>query len=125
MIGSKVWRVKCAACSTEHNFHRSQLLKLRSAREEEVEARRRKEIKNESRSAERAYDEHMIGRNVAQAKRYNIKDKYYLEDVVNHPAFGLGLVTRVKEDGKVEILFKAGLKVLAHNRFMPATGKKG
>jgi transcription elongation factor Elf1 len=123
MLGPKIRRVRCTVCGTEHNYHRSQLLKLRSVRDEIVQAKRRKVEESESKGLEKMYEEQMIGRDPKLAKPFSIKDKYYLEDLVNHPIFGAGLVTRIKEDGKIEVLFKSGLRLLVHNRFA-ATGAK-
>jgi len=124
MLGAKIRRIKCTACGAEHNFHRSQLLKLRSAKDEMEQARRKKEEEAEHQALGRMYDEQMLGRDVSNIKAYSIKEKFYLEDIVNHPLFGIGLVTKLKEDGKVEVLFKSGFKVLAHNRFNPQIAKK-
>jgi len=124
MLGAKIRRIKCTACGAEHNFHRSQLLKMRSAKDEMEQAKRKKEEEAEHQALGRMYDEQMLGRDISNIKVYSIKEKFYLEDIVNHPSFGIGLVTKLKEDGKVEVLFKSGFKVLAHNRFNPQISKK-
>ena len=49
------------------------------------------------------------------AKRYSPKDKYAAGDLVQHPNFGLGIATALK-DNKVEVLFEEGAKVLVHGR---------
>ena len=125
LMGEKIRRIKCRSCSSEHNYHRSLLLRQRLARSEEVpvaRARRREEAS--SLSAARMFDEQMIGRNPTQAKVYLIKEKYYVEDLLTHSLFGIGLVMKIKEDEKIEVLFRSGAKVLAHNRFIPAPKKK-
>ncbi|MFA6033924.1 MAG: hypothetical protein WC889_13570 [Myxococcota bacterium] len=125
LMGEKIRRIKCRSCSSEHNYHRSLLLRQRLARSEEVpvaRARRREEAS--SISAARMFDEQMIGRNPSQAKVYMIKEKYYVEDLLKHSLFGMGLVLKIKEDEKIEVLFRSGAKVLAHNRFIPAQKKK-
>jgi hypothetical protein len=127
MMGEKIRRVRCGVCGTEHNFHRSQTLKLRSARTEVQAPVRKRREEQRAHTHARIFEEQMLGRDPGHAKPYDIKDKYYHEDLVTHPLFGLGLVTRIKEDGKIEVLFREGSKTLAHNRFVPPPppGRKG
>jgi hypothetical protein len=65
------------------------------------------------------FDRLMKGRDFSKNTRYSVKATFKLEDVVDHPTFGLGLVTSVKGPEKVEVLFKDGPKVLAHGRGEP------
>jgi hypothetical protein len=53
---------------------------------------------------------------VAAAKSYSSKDRYETGDVLEHPTFGLGVATAVKDATKVEVLFENGSKVLIHGR---------
>jgi hypothetical protein len=46
---------------------------------------------------------------------YAPKRTFAIDDVVDHPAFGLGFVTSVRSD-KVEITFRSDVKVLIHGR---------
>ena len=125
MLGEKIRRVKCNVCSTEHNFHRSMQLRARVVKTEGVPPAKRRKEELRAHSVQRMFEEQMLGRDPGSAKAYHLKDKYYLEDIITHLLFGLGLVTKIKEDGKIEVLFKDGARILAHNRFAPpAPGKK-
>ena len=46
---------------------------------------------------------------------YSPKRTFAVDDVVDHPTFGRGFVTAVR-DGKVEITFRSDVKTLVHGR---------
>jgi hypothetical protein len=62
------------------------------------------------------FDRLMKNRDYTRAVRYSPRATFTLETVVDHPTFGLGLVTAVKGPDKVEVLFKDGPHVLVHGR---------
>ena len=46
---------------------------------------------------------------------YSIKTQFKLGDIIDHPKFGPGVVDRVFDSNKMEVIFKSDLKVLIHN----------
>jgi hypothetical protein len=44
-----------------------------------------------------------------------VKDAYQVEQLIDHPSFGLGIVSGVRED-KVDVVFKSFQKTLVHRR---------
>ena len=57
-------------------------------------------------------------RDAAAAARvkYSPKARLNLGDVVQHPTFGDGIVTRIQHPDKAEIIFKMDLKLLVHSK---------
>jgi hypothetical protein len=53
---------------------------------------------------------------MAVARSYSTKDKYSPGDVMEHPSFGFGIATAIREGTKVEVLFENGPKVLVQGR---------
>jgi hypothetical protein len=49
-------------------------------------------------------------------KPYSPKDRYEEGDVLEHPTFGRGIATAVKDATKIEVLFETGSKTLVHGR---------
>ena len=47
----------------------------------------------------------------AKARKYSPKDTFNVDDLIDHPTFGLGRVQR-RMGKKVDVLFKDGLKTL-------------
>jgi hypothetical protein len=62
------------------------------------------------------YQSLLNARGTAVAKVYSPKDRYEEGDVVEHPTFGRGVATLVKDTTKIEVLFEIGSKTLVHGR---------
>ena len=63
-----------------------------------------------------SFDEVLRGKNLAMAQRYSPRATYQLDQVIEHPTFGLGWVSGVRDAGKVEVTFRAEVKVLVQGR---------
>jgi Fe2+ transport system protein B len=117
-IGQKIRRVRCEVCKSEHNYHRLQALKKKMEEEAAGKVEEKKES-SDKQNYYRMWEELMLGRDPQTARQYNIKDKYFENDMINHPVFGIGIVKTVMEDYKIEVVFKNCIKILIHNRFLP------
>jgi hypothetical protein len=63
-----------------------------------------------------AFDELLAARDVAAAQPYSAKRTYRVDDVVDHPLFGRGFVSVVRDGGKIDVTFRSDVKVLVHGR---------
>lgn len=115
MVAGRPARVLCKTCRTEHAYKR--LGDTKSARAPRAESAGPRTKSSKSGGATRSdYDSLMKGKDVSRAQRYKPATTFDDGDVLSHPTFGLGLVTRVLGDGKIEVTFQAGSKVLVHAR---------
>lgn len=100
MVGKKPARVHCNTCQSQHTYKASE----------------------PGKSAPRATGTRpgryktLLATNAGTAKTYSPKDTYKQGDVLQHPNFGVGVTTAVKDVSKIEVLFEAGPKVLVHGR---------
>ncbi|MGB8930176.1 MAG: hypothetical protein WCC48_02875, partial [Anaeromyxobacteraceae bacterium] len=62
------------------------------------------------------FEELLAARKVAQAAPYSPKRSYAVDDVIDHPMFGLGFVSVVRDGGKIEVTFRSDVKILVHGR---------
>ena len=108
MKGSRPARVECKTCHAEHAFKAN----APNARA----PTRRATTKNSAAAKLAVYEGLMEGRDLARAIKYKAGEEFRLESVLDHKTFGLGLVTRVLSDRKIEVAFKTGEKVLVHAR---------
>jgi hypothetical protein len=60
-------------------------------------------------------DERLAGA-AAKARDYSPRQRYAIDDVVRHPSFGVGLVIALPAAQKMEVAFRAGRKLLVHER---------
>lgn len=118
MVGPKVVKVKCNTCGNEHTYRGVQpLVKLQSF------AAPKRAIASSSSTSRKAtvvvtWDEQFKGKDLTKAKKYSPRETFVVDDVVDHPTFGLGLVRAVR-DGKVEVAFKQEDKILVHGKAAP------
>lgn len=111
MVGERPARVKCNTCHTDRTY-----------RAPEGTPRPRREAPEPAKPGragmvrESDFDRLMKGRDFSANLRYSPKVTFVLESIVDHPSFGLGLVTALKGPDKVEVLFKDGPRTLVHAR---------
>jgi hypothetical protein len=114
MVGQKPVRVHCNTCKAQHTYKpykpgESQ----RKVREREPDGTLRP-LPAKPRASQ--YQKLLKGKDMALAKPYSTKDNYTAGDVLDHPSFGVGVTTAIKDGTKIEVVFEAGIKVLVHGR---------
>lgn len=109
MVGSQIARVRCNTCGGDHTFRSAPGARAPSASPRAP--RPEKQVIG--------FEARLAGKDLAAARRYSPKETFALDEVVNHPTFGLGIVTAVRGD-KVDIAFKADVRTLVHGRGEPA-----
>lgn len=62
------------------------------------------------------FEDLLGGKDVAGARPYSPKATFRLDEVVDHPLFGRGFVSALRDGGKVEITFRSDVKILVHGR---------
>jgi hypothetical protein len=104
--GKKPQRVQCKTCEDTHPFRANKPAprKKASAKAKALAA------------AEDNYESLMQGRDASKAVKYSMAQEFADRDLIDHGSFGLGLVTRMLPDRKIEVLFPTGVKLLVHNR---------
>ena len=113
MVGEKPARVQCNTCKAQHTYKPYQPGESsRQTRPRAVGAA----VGSQARPRSSRYQTLLKGKDLAAAKSYSSKDKYSTGDVMEHPSFGFGVTTNVKDGTKIEVLFEVGLKVLIHGR---------
>ena len=58
----------------------------------------------------------MEGRDPKSAIPYRVNRKFKAEDMISHKVFGIGVVSRLITDGKMEVLFEDSTKLLIYDR---------
>ena len=133
MVGDEVKKVECKTCGSHHLYRRPKSEKLLPSSSkgkvvatkrdsgEERETKRPASAKAQA-AAQREREqtsqwEHAIaGQPMGAFKPYRITLTLNPGELVRHPKFGDGVVARVIDRGKVEILFQDGPKTMAHGQ---------
>jgi hypothetical protein len=117
MVGLRVVKVKCNTCGNDHQYRGEQpLLKSQSS----ASAKKRAPSPSSSAAPKASqaavvWEDQFKGKDISRARKYSIRESYAVDDVIDHPTFGIGLVVAVRQD-KIDVSFKQGEKVLAHGK---------
>jgi hypothetical protein len=99
-------KVECNTCHAVHRY-RGSARAAPSAREGRGGRAPREVV---------GFESLLAARRVAAARPYSPKATFAVDDVVDHPLFGRGFVSAVRDGGKVEITFRSEVKLLVHAR---------
>lgn len=134
MVGDEVKKVECKTCGSHHLYRRPKSEKLLPTsskgkvvatkrdggddREREKRPASAKAAAAAQREREQTSQwEHAIaGQPMGAFKPYRITLTLNPGELIRHPKFGDGVVARVIDRGKVEILFQDGPKTMAHGQ---------
>ena len=110
MVGVKPARVSCNTCRSQHSY------KASSPWEGSARAPRQAGVGRSPRKTANRYQTLLKAGEAAGTKNYLPTQKYEQGDVLEHPTFGRGVATAVKDGAKIEVLFEGGSKTLVHGR---------
>ena len=108
-------RVKCNTCKTEHSLRGE--AKLPSHKRVAAKAPMTTIVRVQNRVPKKPLSELLQGREEEERIPYSPSAKLAKNVLVQHPTFGVGIVTDLSGDKtKATVLFESGEKVLAANR---------
>jgi hypothetical protein len=113
MNGTKIAKVECKTCRGVHAY-KSAAGSASSPRRASSGTKTSKKGSNGIGPSD--YEKVIKGQDLSRAQRYRASTNFAEGDVVDHTNFGLGMVTRLLADSKIEVLFPIGMKVLVHSR---------
>lgn len=105
MVGPRPVKVECNTCHVVHAFRAP----ARGPTPKPAKARA-------VRGPVISFDEILRTKNLAMAVKYSPKTAFSIDQVIEHPVFGLGYVSTVLGGGKIQVTFRSDVKVLIHAR---------
>src|SRR5689334_23331463 len=108
MVGDKPARVSCNTCRSQHSYKAHPPQKS-SKQTHKTEGTSMPAIKSAKSMASR-YQSLVKAKETTVIKAYSPQSNYEQGDVLEHPTFGRGAVTSVKDGTKIEVLFETGMK---------------
>jgi len=129
MVGDDVKKVECKTCGSHHLYRRPKSDKLaaiapktkatkRDGEERKTSSGRVSSAAQRERDLTMQWESAIAGQPMAAFKPYRITLTLGAGELIRHPKFGDGVVARVIDRGKVEILFKDGPKTMAHGQVL-------
>ena len=129
MVGDVVKKVECRTCGSHHLYRKPQSERVAAAKagvrsspsgERKAAPRSTGERVTAAERAERErtamWEQAIAGQPAGAFKPYRITNVLGPGELVRHPKFGDGVVARVIDRGKVEVLFKDGPRTMAHGQ---------
>jgi hypothetical protein len=112
-------KVICKTCGKTHKYRpRPPKVKAAETPGAEKEAKPRKSPARTKKAKDLAnkWEELSAKRSLTHARPYSMQESFELDGVITHEKFGIGFVTKVRSEGKMEVLFKDGVKLLVYGR---------
>ena len=132
MVGDAVKKVECKTCGSHHLYRRpkserDERMRMLETKRAAADAKPRGEGRTTAaerltaaQKAERdqttAWEKAIAGQPSTAFKPYRITLTLSQGELIRHPKFGDGVVARVIDRGKAEILFKDGPRTMAHGQ---------
>lgn len=117
MVGDTIKRVHCNTCGGQHVYRaHAPGQGPSSPRASKSEGGERRRTSGAGMAKASDYQRYLEGRDLSVKRPYSPKSTFSQGDLVEHPTFGLGVVTGLKDSTKVELLFEVGPKTLIHGR---------
>jgi hypothetical protein len=124
MVGGTPARVECSTCGSHHNFRArapgekapSTASPRASSSSGGTRAPRATSATKAQQAAldrERSWEKAVSGKAVSEFRNYRVDETFAEGDLIRHKKFGDGIVTRILDPRKVEILFKDEPRTLA------------
>ena len=110
MVGTKIARVRCNTCDSDH-VYRSDAPSGGSS----TAVRKAKSAEPEAPKVVVSMLDELRKRDPSTLQKYSIRTAFKLDDFLEHPTFGQGIVTAVRGD-KIEVAFKLETRTLVHAR---------
>ncbi len=107
MVGPRPVKVECNTC---HAVHAYRAVAGAAPRKRPASPAR------ERKGTVISFEEQLRAKNLAAAVRYDPKVTFALDQVIEHPVFGLGFVSDVKDASKIAVTFRSDVKILVHGR---------
>jgi hypothetical protein len=109
MVGANPVKVECNTCHAVHRYRAGP-----SGGVARAGTRRPKGPRAAKETV--SFDALLAKKRVAAAAPYSPKRAYADGDVIDHPLFGRGFVSAVRDASKIEVTFRSDVKILVHGR---------
>ena len=115
MVGDAVKRVECLTCGGQHNYRKpaSERDQPKASSPRATSSSRASSAAATQRSARATWEKAIAGQPPGAFKPYSVAAMWSPGELVRHKSFGDGVVARIIDPKKVEILFEEGPKTMA------------
>lgn len=111
-------KVQCKTCKSTHAFKDPGSTKTKTSVGKVIKNAKAKSRTGSKKSTESVGElwTKAIGKNTVDSKSYTIKGSFVTGDVIDHPTFGQGVVEKLIDNNKIEVLFQDDYRTLMHKK---------
>jgi hypothetical protein len=109
VVSGRPVKVECNTCHTVHRYRGS------AGSSSSPRTGPRAERSSRERMVA-GFEEMLASKKLAGAQPYSPKRTYSVDDVVDHPIFGRGFVSAIRDPTKIEVTFRSDVKILVQAR---------
>lgn len=107
-------KVMCKTCKSTQSYKDPGAKKKKTSIERVVKtAKAARGVKTES--VNELWNKAM-GKATTASKEYSIRGSFQMGDLIDHPTFGQGVVEKLIDDNKIEVLFQDDFRTLMHRK---------
>ncbi len=111
MADGEIAKAQCNVCGGRHKYRAAKPIKSTKAKSATA-SRAAAGITLKEKKATAAFETLLKGRDSSASKPYTMTAIFNKNEIINHPTFGLGVVTSIIPANKIEVTFKDGVKIL-------------
>ncbi|MBI2374158.1 MAG: hypothetical protein HYV07_09175 [Deltaproteobacteria bacterium] len=116
MDGEKIAKVRCNTCQGEHVYRPPPSASEATAMKRRAAKKTAAEEASKTRTDASEFAMLVKGKDLSKSSKYSTQMQLSIDDIVDHPKFGVGLVTELREGNKAHVAFPDGGRVLVYNR---------
>ncbi|MBU0729480.1 MAG: hypothetical protein KKE17_07465 [Proteobacteria bacterium] len=110
-VEEKIIKVQCNVCGGRHNYRPAEPATTKKKSDSAKGPASKTPTSRSIKTANDNYSKILKGRSIDQAIPYTMTSLFDTNDLVNHPTFGLGIVTATISPNKIELTFNEGPKI--------------
>ncbi len=110
-------KVQCKTCKATHSYKDPSAAKAKTSVNKVIKSA--KSSSSKSRKPTESVAElwnKAINKSTTHARAYSIKDSFVMGDIIDHPTFGQGVVERLIDNNKIEVIFQDDYRTLMHKK---------
>lgn len=104
-----IGKVQCKTCQGTHAYKDPSAVKA-------SKTKRGKKAKASTKESISDIWMERVASSSSKSQKYNIKTKFDLGDIIDHPKFGPGVIDKLIDADKIQVIFRHDIKTLIHNK---------
>lgn len=104
-----IGKVQCKTCQGTHAYKDPSAVKA-------SKTKRGKKAKSSTKESISDIWMERVASSSSKSQKYNIKTKFDLGDIIDHPKFGPGVIDKLIDADKIQVIFRHDIKTLIHNK---------